>query len=84
MTQTAGRTAWYVERFQLDEFCAFTQRFFFCTAAYAARKEALDAFVELGFPTARDEEWRYHELGPACCAGSLALWRSSVKKSCRT
>ena len=59
MTQTAGRTAWYVERF--DEFVRSLNGSS-SAQLLALRKEAMDAFVELGFPTARDEEWRYTSL----------------------
>ena len=59
MTQPAERTAWYVECF--NDFVrslngtSSPQMLF-------QRKKAMDAFVELGFPTARDEEWRYTSL----------------------
>ena len=59
MTQTAGRTAWYVERF--DEFVRSLNGSS-SARLLTQRKEAMDAFVELGFPTARDEEWRYTSL----------------------
>ena len=28
------------------------------------RREAMDRFVALGFPTTRDEDWRFTNLGP--------------------
>lgn len=31
---------------------------------YAARKEAIDYFAEHGFPTTRDEEWRFTNIAP--------------------
>lgn len=59
MTQPAGRTAWYVERF--DEFVRSLNGSS-SSQMLSLRKEAINAFVELGFPSGRDEEWRYTSL----------------------
>ena len=59
MTQPAGRTKWYVECF--DEFVRSLNGAA-SPQMLSQRREAIKAFVDLGFPTARDEEWRYTSL----------------------
>jgi len=59
MTQLAERTAWYVECF--NDF-VHSLNGASSPQMLSQRKKAIDAFVELGFPTTLDEEWRYTSL----------------------
>ena len=59
MTQTAGRTAWYVERF--DEFVRSLNGSS-SAQLLALRKEAMDAFVGTGLPHGARRRVALHEL----------------------
>ena len=84
MTQSADRSAWYVERF-----AEFSRALNGEASApvHKVRTSAMERFAELGFPTAHDEEWRYTSLaallredmgvalGEAQVPGDVEQWR---------
>jgi Fe-S cluster assembly protein SufD len=59
MTQTTPE--WYVSRFRTWEAGMNGAA---GTALHALRRTAINAFGELGFPTTRDEEWRFTNVAP--------------------
>ena len=61
MTQTSTRKDWY-----LSNFVSFEQRLNgeSTTPIHQIRRSAIERFGALGFPTSRDEEWRYTNLSP--------------------
>jgi Fe-S cluster assembly protein SufD len=59
--QTARATTWYTEQFNLLERGVNGDA---GSALHAMRKDALAQFAELGFPTTRNEEWRFTNLSP--------------------
>jgi len=70
MTQTARRTEeWYRERFDLFERSLNGET---ASPLHGYRREAIAWFEERGFPTTRDEEWRFTNVSPIAAVPFLA------------
>lgn len=61
MMQTSDRKDWYLSTFE-----GFEKRLNgkSTSPVHALRRAAIARFAELGFPTTRDEEWRYTNVAP--------------------
>jgi Fe-S cluster assembly protein SufD len=59
MTEKTDRKDWYLARFADFEHSLNGEA---ATPVHAARQQAISRFDELGFPTGRDEEWRYTSI----------------------
>ena len=61
MTVTAKKYDWYIKTFDsLEKSLNGESK----SAVHAIRKDAMARFVELGFPTAHHEEWRFTNITP--------------------
>ena len=61
MTQTADRKNWYLSSFARFEQSLNGQ---LTAPVHQIRRSAIERFGSLGFPTTRDEEWRYTSVAP--------------------
>lgn len=61
MQEVLNITEWYRSRFRLLEERLNGEA---ATPLHAVRRRALDAFVAKGFPTTREEEWRFTNVAP--------------------
>src|SRR6266852_1152909 len=61
MMQTDQKKNWYLSNFETFEKSLNGEAL---SAIHAIRKSAITRFVELGFPTTHDEEWKYTDVSP--------------------
>ncbi len=80
-TKTPTTIDWYLSRFRTWEAGMNGAS---KTALHAVRKQAIDTFSAMGFPTTRDEEWRFTNVAPIAAtafAPSLAPNTHSVRSA---
>jgi Fe-S cluster assembly protein SufD len=61
MQLTDKNTKWFQSQFEVFERSLNGAK---AAQVHAKRREAMQRFVELGFPTTRQEEWRFTNIGP--------------------
>ena len=61
MNRSPMTDSWYLSNFQLMEKSLNGDA---GTHIHSIRKDAISRFAQLGFPTTRDEEWKFTNVAP--------------------